>query len=137
MRTLVAALSTLALGTSACGTLFTESHALVSFQSDPPGAEVMIDGMPVGRTPVQAIVSNRRDHIVQFHMDGAAETTCLLTAGVGAGWVVLDVLFTGLIGVVVDAVTDGWSELAQGGCYARMGPAAAPANEVPLATRAE
>jgi len=116
-------LSTLALPVlatamlSGCGTILTPSQALVTFTSDPPGADVLVDGMPVGRTPVQTFVSNRRDHVVTLQDERGESTTCVLYSSLGAGWLVLDILL-GLVPVIVDAATSGWNELEQHGCHA-------------------
>lgn len=124
------ALPALAAATLAgCGTIMTPSQALVTFTSDPPGADVLVDGMPVGRTPVQTFVSNRRDHVVTLQHDSGEATTCVLYSSLGAGWLVLDILL-GLVPVIVDAATSGWNELEQHGCHAvfrdASGDAAAP-----------
>lgn len=102
---------------SGCGTILTPSQALVTFTSDPPGADVLVDGMPVGRTPVQTLVSNRRDHVVTLQHDSGESTSCILYSSLGAGWLVLDILL-GLVPVIVDAATSGWNELEQYGCHA-------------------
>lgn len=109
-----------------CGAIFTSSHVNVRLDSDPRGADVTIDGVQIGKTPIETSVSNRKDHLVQFQMSGEAPTTCVLTSSIGAGYVILDVLFTGLIGVLIDATTGGWKELDQQGCFVRLKPAHAP-----------
>ena len=118
MRLPTIAVATMLIPTvSACGLIFTDTQTTVSFTSDPPGAEVTLDGAPVGRTPVQVMVSNRKDHQVTMQHEGGEPTTCMLGASLGAGWLVLDILF-GLIPVIVDAATDGWTTLDQEGCHA-------------------
>lgn len=102
---------------SGCGTIMTPSQALVTFTSDPPGADVLVDGLPVGRTPVQTFVSNRKDHVVTLQHDDGQSTNCMLYASLGAGWLVLDILL-GFVPVIVDAITSGWNELDQVGCHA-------------------
>src|SRR5690606_1895242 len=111
----------------------TPSQALVTFTSDPPGAEVMVDGLPVGQTPVQTWVDNRRDHLVTVHDETGQQVTCLMRSTLGAGWLVLDILL-GLVPVIVDAATSGWNELDQLGCHAIFRDATAPdAAPVPVA----
>ena len=40
---------------------------------------------------------------------------CVIPSGISAGYLMLDIFLTGLIGVVVDAVTGDWTVL-KGGC---------------------
>jgi len=117
---LIALFATVGVMTSGCGVIFTSSHQVVTFDSDPRGAEVILDGMPIGRTPMQVSVDNRRSHMVAFEMEGAYPAMCQLQASVGALWVVLDVLFTGLVGIIIDAATNGWTTLQANACYVRM-----------------
>ncbi len=129
-RTFIVALPLLV--SSGCGAIFTPSSALVTLTSEPDGAEVRVDGFPVGRTPLQTYVSNRRHHHVTFEY-GGQETGCILEASVGAGWVVLDVLL-GLIPVVIDAATGGWTTLNDGGCHAQFGDAQVTPDETPVSS---
>ena len=126
MSALLSVLAASLLMFPGCGAIFTSGQATVRIDSDPQGADVTIDGMPMGKTPLVTRVSNRQDHVVQFHMSGQAASTCVLTSSVGAGYVILDVLFTGLIGVIIDVATNGWTELDQDGCFTRLGPAQGP-----------
>jgi PEGA domain len=49
---LLAARLALILAAGGCATVFSSSDQSVSFSSGPPGAEVLIDGVPIGFTPV-------------------------------------------------------------------------------------
>ncbi len=129
-RSLIAALPLLV--SSGCGALFTQSSALITLTSEPEGAEVRVDGFPVGRTPLQTYVSNRRGHHITFEY-GGQETGCILEASVGAGWVVLDVLL-GLIPVVIDAATRGWTTVDGEGCHAEFGDAQVTPDETPVSS---
>lgn len=102
---------------SACGAIFSSSTATINVNSEPQGAEVVVNGNPMGRTPLQTQVSNRETQTIQLRFQDGKVSTCVLPAKLGAGYVVLDVLFTGLIGVIVDAVTNGWTELSQTSCF--------------------
>jgi hypothetical protein len=119
-----------AVGTTGCGLIFTSSSTPVTLETDPPGANITIDGQPIGKTPLTVEVSNRRDHIVTFQLGQGAPTACHLTASTGAGWVLLDIMGA-LIPVIIDAVSDGWTTLDQTRCHARIqtgegAPSAAP-----------
>jgi len=130
---LIGLLALVPLSTTGCGTIFTSDQVPVVFDSQPQGARVTLNGVDVGKTPIHMHVNNRQDHIVRFELRGMEAQVCMLSGSVGAGWVVLDVLFTGLIGVVVDAVTKGWRELDNTSCHVHFRRAEAPPSEAPVA----
>jgi hypothetical protein len=97
-----ASIPLLALSLAACGTLMNSSTAMVT---PPPGAT--IDGV-AGPTPL----SKNEPHQIVF-ADGRS---CVLQPKVGAGYVLGDIFLTGLVGVVVDAVTGKWTKLDASAC---------------------
>ena len=76
-------LTAFAVTSTGCATLFTGSSDNIVFESSPPGAEVLIDGLVVGRTP--ATVSVKRpglgDKQVTFRMEGYDPVTFTLSKG--------------------------------------------------------
>lgn len=70
-----------AFAMSGCATLFTGSSDNIVFESEPAGAEILIDGLVVGRTP--ATVSVKRpglgDKMVTLRMDGYSPVTFTLS----------------------------------------------------------
>ena len=118
---MLGALIGLLTSTTGCATLFGESTRTVAFSSNPPEAEVLIDGVSYGRTPISIDLDNHNSRTVVFRRDGYQDVACNLNASVGAGWVILDVL-GGLVPVVVDAATGAWRSLDQGACNVNMVP---------------
>jgi hypothetical protein len=55
---------------SGCATMFPPVPAGVSFQSTPSGAEVYVNGVPIGRTPVSAQISCDQPQEVVFTREG-------------------------------------------------------------------
>ncbi|MBT8495529.1 MAG: PEGA domain-containing protein [Deltaproteobacteria bacterium] len=53
------ALVALAIGVGGCATIFSDSTQTLTFTSEPPGAEVMIDGQSIGRTPATITVNKK------------------------------------------------------------------------------
>jgi hypothetical protein len=98
-----------------CATVFSSSTQQVQMTSTPPGAEVMIDGVPIGRTPMIATLHKNKAYLVSFR-SGNQVTTCTLTKSVGAVWIVLDILF-GFVPLIVDAITGDWYSLDQSQCH--------------------
>lgn len=70
-----------ALVTSGCATLFTGSSDNIVFESDPSGAEILIDGIVVGRTPTTVSVKRpgMGDKQVTLRLDGYSPVTFTLT----------------------------------------------------------
>ena len=85
-----------------CATLFNEDTKAIGFASVPAEAEVWIDGMQRGVTPLTLNLDNHTSHTVTFRKEGHRDVVCDLTATTGTKWIVLDVL-GGLIPVIVDA----------------------------------
>jgi hypothetical protein len=99
-----------------CGTLFADKTRPVLLQSSPPGAQVTVDGMPVGVAPVTVGLDNHKSHVVSFSRGGRA-ASCVVSASPGALWVVLDIIFLpALLPIIIDAVTGGWNEIGQPTC---------------------
>lgn len=96
-----------------CATLFKGSSSKVDFSSDPGGAQVYVNGNPIGTTPINLKLESKRTYNIEFRKEGYDSRNYTITNHVGAGWIILDVLFTGLIGIVVDAATGAWYELDQ------------------------
>ena len=95
-----------------CATIFKGAHNNVDFNSDPTGAQVYVNGSPMGTTPINLKLESKRTYTIEFKKDGYDPKTYTITNHVGVGWIVLDVLF-GLVPVIVDAATGSWYELDQ------------------------
>lgn len=93
-----------------CATLFKQKSRTVSFNSDPQGAEIYINGNRMGKTPMPMNLSNLKAVTVTFKKEGYDDKTYIINTKVGAGWVVLDCL-GGFIPVIIDAVTENWYNL--------------------------
>ena len=120
-RTIVS-IALVALPALGCATLFNSGTKAVSFGSTPSEAEVWIDGALRGMTPISLDLDNHRSTTVTFRKDGYRDVSCALNAGVGVGWVILDVL-GGLIPVIVDAATGAWKSLDSEVCNVVLPPA--------------
>jgi hypothetical protein len=128
-----ALLALIAWGASGCATILNEDTRLVTIQSNPPGAQIVVDGVPAGITPATIPVSNSDDHHIVINGAGGAQG-CFLESHVGAGWVVLDIILLPLlIPIVVDAITGEWASLGQTGCYVNLAPPPGPPTSPPPA----
>ena len=55
---------------TSCGTLFDGSTQPVSFSSDAAGATVLVNGMPLGETPMQSTLPGDQTQTFEFRLDG-------------------------------------------------------------------
>lgn len=96
----VAMASVLSLG--ACATLFAPGPDTVHIRTDPPGAEVLLDGLTVGQTPTHVAVSRRARGNISLRHPAHPNVDTHLTTTLN-GPVLINVLFPGLLGILVDA----------------------------------
>lgn len=96
-----------------CGAMFQGSNQTVDIQSAPSGAK--ITGSPgIGEytTPASVKLSRKNSYDLNFTKEGYKPATARIQASASFGYILLDVLFTGLVGVVVDAATGSWNSLS-------------------------
>jgi len=93
-----------------CASIFTGSLQTMPFSSDPVGAKVYVNGQYMGKTPLQLNLKKNQSYSIEFRKEGFENKTVLVNNTVGAGWIVIDVIF-GLIPVIVDAATGNWNSL--------------------------
>lgn len=92
---------------SGCGAMLTGTHETIPTDSNPQGAEIWIDGVMVGKTPLKLEVDSSAEHTIVFKYEDK-EHSIRTTHRLKGGFVFLDIFFTGLIGIIVDAATGGW-----------------------------
>lgn len=90
----------------ACATIIHGSSQEVSISSQPTGATVTVDGQPAGVTPVVSSMKRKDKHQIRVTMDGYQPFELATTRGT-SGWVWGNIIFGGLIGLAVDAMTGG------------------------------
>lgn len=96
-------LSTLA---PACATIIHGSSQDIGISSQPSGASVTVDKQPSGTTPVVAHLKRNENHEIAISLAGYQPFELVTTHSV-SGWVVGNLVFGGLIGLAVDAITGG------------------------------
>lgn len=116
MKKLMALMLVFSLISTGCATVFKGGAEPVEFSSNPPGAEVYVDGLQRGTTPVSVPLESNKTHNVEFRKPGYTTQTSSLSNGVDGGWIVLDVVpgfLLGFIPLIVDAITSDWNKLNQ------------------------
>ena len=76
----------------------------VKIVSEPPGAEVTVDGQFVGSAPVEVLLERKSAHIVDLAATGYEPARLAVNSKFNP-WVIGNVVFGGLVGVVVDVAT--------------------------------
>jgi hypothetical protein len=121
-------LAMLLMSQAGCATLLVPSTAHIPVTSNPPGATVLLDGQQLGQTPMVVQAANKNTHIITLQMDGYQEGVCQLTTGIGAGYVIVDVLL-GVIPAIIDLATNSWTDIDQGRCQVTLHPGTSAAAE--------
>ena len=98
-----------------CGALFIPSTKDITVNSTPVEANVSINGLEYGLTPVTIELDNNVSHTIVVSKEGYETVSCVLYAKIKTEIIVLDVL-GGLIPVVVDAATGSWRSLEKTDC---------------------
>lgn len=109
LRGVIAGLALVA--TVGCASIMHGTTQKVGISSAPTGAKVTVNNLAYGSTPVFADLKRGEEHIVTIEMDGYEKSQLTLTKGV-SGWVWGNILFGGLIGLAVDAISGGLYNLS-------------------------
>lgn len=94
-----------------CATIMHGTTQSVGISSSPTGAAVSVDNLNLGITPLFAKLKRGDDHIVTIEMTGYQKAQLTITKSV-SGWVWGNIIFGGLIGLAVDAITGGLYNLS-------------------------
>ena len=94
-----------------CATIMHGNSQDIGLSSNPTAAKVIIDGKPLGNAPIVTKLSRKDNHIVRMELDGYAPYEATMTRGV-SGWVWGNVVFGGLVGLAVDAISGGLYKLS-------------------------
>jgi len=101
----------LALIFQSCATLFAGGNATIHVQDgSPPGAEVYHNGAFKGSAPISVKISKKglstKSTSIEIKKEGYETSTINLQQKVMAGFVIMDILFTGfIVGIAIDFAT--------------------------------
>ena len=109
-RTSLVAALLASVALTACASIMHGTSQDVGISSTPTSASVTIDNATNGQTPFVAKLSRKDSHIIHIAADGYQPADLTLTRSV-SGWVWGNLLFGGLIGLAVDAITGGLYKL--------------------------
>ncbi len=94
-----------------CGTIIHGSRQNIIIVSEPNKANISINGMNVGITPYSARLKRNERHTIKVHLDGYNTYEVTLQRNLD-GWVFGNILFGGIIGLVVDVATGSMYRLS-------------------------
>jgi uncharacterized protein YceK len=109
-RTTLVALIVSALALSACASIMHGTSQDVGISSTPTSASVTVDNATQGTTPFVAKLSRKDNHIIHIAADGFQPADLTLTHST-SGWVWGNLIFGGIIGLAVDAISGGLYKL--------------------------
>jgi len=93
-----------------CATIMDGSSQTVGISSTPSGALVTVDGRTIGNTPLTIDLKRKDNHTVKIALDGYHPYEMTLIKKTNS-WVWGNIVFGGLIGLVVDAASGSMYKL--------------------------
>lgn len=93
-----------------CATIMHGKTQSVGVSSVPEGASVTVDNQNLGITPLFIELKRKDQHVVSISLDGY-HTARLTLQRKASGWIWGNIIFGGLIGLAVDAITGGLYKL--------------------------
>ena len=103
-KTVLIATLSLSLLISSCATIISGSKQKVNFRSNPAAASIFIDEVEVGKTPFEIKLERKKEHHVMIKLDGYQTYETNLTKKFNA-WYLGNIVFGGLIGIIIDPIT--------------------------------
>jgi hypothetical protein len=101
----------LVLFTSGCATIMHGSKQDIAVSSTPSGAAVSVDNQQMGVTPTTVNLTRKDKHVISIDAPGYKRYDLQLTRGT-SGWVWGNLVFGGIPGLAVDAITGSLYKLS-------------------------
>ena len=103
-----------AIHLTACATVLRKEHDTIIVDSDPQGAKIKVDSIPIGKTPMQARVERDGSSIVTVSKKGFKDRHIVTESSLSTGWLIWDAvscIWALCIPLVVDAVSGAWYDV--------------------------
>mgnify|MGYP001222815129 FL=1 len=94
----------------ACATIMQGTRQEVSIASTPTGATLTIDNGEVANTPYAAKLKRKDKHTIKIELAGYQPYELAMSRGT-SGWVWGNIVFGGLPGLIIDAISGGMYKL--------------------------
>ena len=102
-----------------CATIVSGSRQTIRFNSMPAAATVYINEVEIGKTPVEKDLKRNQEYQVAIKMDGYKPYTTTLSKKFNE-WYIGNIVFGGIIGLVVDPITGAMYKLTPNELTARL-----------------
>ncbi len=89
-----------------CASIIHGTKQDVGISSTPGGANITVDGASRGKAPLVVELSRKNKHVIKLELDGYEPYEVNLTRKV-SGWYWGNILFGGIVGLIVDPITGG------------------------------
>ncbi|HEX6929947.1 MAG TPA: PEGA domain-containing protein [Gammaproteobacteria bacterium] len=103
-----------------CASIVSGTTQPISFNSTPPGATILINGADMGKTPTTLHLKRNENYAVSIQLEGYMPETVNITRSMN-GWIFGNIIFGGLIGIVIDAASGAMYKLTPEQVTATMG----------------
>ena len=105
-----------------CASIINGSRQYVPITSTPTGAKVIMNEKEFGTTPMRINMKRgTKEHYVKLELDGYEPYQAFLVRKVDA-WIIENILFGGLIGLGIDALSGGMYHLTPDNVNAQLKP---------------
>ena len=95
-----------------CATIMKGSDQNINFTSNPAGAQIKINGASMGNTPVVLKLKTGDEQSVRLELEGYLPYETKITKSI-SGWIWGNIVFGGIIGLIVDFSTGAVYKLNQ------------------------
>jgi hypothetical protein len=110
-----------------CATIVTGTTQEMTFDSEPDGVTVVVNGRVIGKTPVTIQLKKKSDQSITFKKEGYKTQTRQLSTST-QGWFWGNILIGGFIGSTVDGVSGAIYEYSPSQYYVTLAPESSGVN---------
>ncbi len=109
---------------TSCASIICGSTQSVTFNSTPSNATISDNGVQIGQTPLSAKLTRKENHAITIELEGYQQYEIMIKKSFN-GWYLGNIIFGGLIGLVVDPLTGAIYQLTPTQVNATFGTTAA------------
>ena len=103
-KKILVGLLSMAILSASCATIILSPSQEISISSNPSGAMVTNNGLQLGKTPVVADLKRKGNHKIKIELEGYQPYEIAL-ARKTSGWIFGNIIFGGIPGLIIDAIT--------------------------------
>lgn len=104
---------------TSCATIMHGTRQSIGISSNPTSASIWVDRIYLGQTPLIVEMTRKDNHLVRIELEGYQPFEATFSRQV-SGWVFGNIIFGGIIGLAVDAISGGIYQLTPDQIQAQM-----------------